>query len=1011
MSVFHHITCTWKPELPDARCMSIRQQAERHLDLHLNGLKHLSVYAVNANLAERQLDRFAREGLCDAVAQQVGIDCLPEGCEGYASFILVEKLPGTTDDEGLSAQRTLHDVLGIPFTPAPQEVFTSDLYLLEEARDDDVLMHLATELLGNPLVHRFTCGPMTRYAPPVPAEEPEAELAIEKVSLEVPDAELEVLSRARLLSLDLAEMKAIQAWFRDSAVQARRRTTGLPPEPTDCELEILAQTWSEHCKHKEFNARIRYVDRETGHEEQIDSLFKTYIRASTMEIARRLEAAGNNWLVKVFSDNAGVVRVDAGRLFVFKVETHNSPSALDPFGGAITGILGNNRDPLGTGIGGADLLFNTDVLCFGPPSHSEPLLPGQLHPRRVFAGVRQGIEEGGNKSGIPTINGAIVFDPRYAGKPLVYCGTGAILPDNYNGRPAWEKQIAPDDWIVMAGGRVGKDGIHGATFSSLGIDKHSPRSAVQIGSPITQKMLSDFLVEACQRGLVKCSTDNGAGGLSSSVGELAPLAGGAEVWLERVPLKYPGLQPWEIFLSEAQERMTLVVTKEAAPEMAKLAALYEVEATIIGRFTDSGLLEVSHGGRPVAQIELDFLHDGLPRKHLVAEWTRPDRPEPEIPAELDDAETLKRLLAGDNICSREAVIRQYDHEVKGRTVVKPLMGPQGLAPQDAGVMRLSFDDWRGVAVSCGIAPRYGDLDAYASSAGAFDEAVRQLIAVGAQLPEPGRLGESTFWCANDNFCVPDSVCDADRNPDGKYKLAQLVRMCAALADMARAYHVPMTSGKDSMKNDFRAEGKKISVPPTVLYSVAAAIPDVRKTVTAEIKDAGDGVYVLGRTRDELGASEFQRLFGEAGGQVPVVRPEQALLLYFKVMAANREGLIRSCHDVSDGGLAVALAETTFGTGLGLRVDMDPVTASIEGGAALDETRRLRVALFGESHSRFTATVKPEHRDRFEQLLGGDAIRIGTVTKEPVFRLKGQGRTLVDCSCAELVQAWQKELPA
>jgi phosphoribosylformylglycinamidine synthase len=580
---------------------------------------------------------------------------------------------------------------------------------------------------------------------------------------------------------------------------------------------------------------------------------------------------------------------------------------------------------------------------------------------------------------------------------LVYCGTGAILPDKTAGLDSWEKEIAPGDLVVMAGGRVGKDGIHGATFSSLGLDKHSPRSAVQIGSPITQKMLSDFLVEACRRGLVKCATDNGAGGLSSSIGELAPLAGGAEIWLEKVPLKYPGLQPWEIFLSESQERMTLVVTKEAAPKLAELAKLYEVEATVIGQFTDTGLLEVSHGGRPVAQLDLEFLHDGVPRKHLEAEWRRPAPPAPEIPEHLDHEATIKKLLASDDICSREAVIRQYDHEVKGRTVIKPLMGPKGIAPQDAGVIRLGFDDWCGIAVSCGIAPRYGDLDAYASSAGAFDEAVRQIVSVGGQLPEPGRLGESTFWCANDNFCVPDSVYDAEQNPDGKYKLAQLVRMCRALADMARAYHVPMTSGKDSMKNDFRAGGKKISVPPTVLYSVAAAIADVRQTVTSEIKGAGDGVYVLGRTYDELGASEFQLLFGAAGGQAPVVRPEQALPLYFKVMAANREGLIRSSHDLSDGGLAVALAEITFGTGLGLDVAVDGLAGSDV------------AALYGESHSRFVVTVKPEHRARFEEILGGEAARIGATTAEPRFRICGQGWTLVDCACSELERAWQKEL--
>jgi len=1009
MKNLHTIATTLRADLPDSHCVSIRQQAERHLGIRLKGLKAVSLYTVSAELNEADLQCLAHVALSDSVSQRVGLDSLPEGCESFASYILVEKLPGTTDDEGLSAQRTLHDLLGVPFTLAPQEIFTSELLLLEEALEEATLRHLAEELLGNPLIHRFTCGPMEQFVPPVPEEEAESELRVETISLEGSDEALDVLSKERLLSLNRAEMKSVQAYFRDSATIARRTEAGLPAESTDCDLEIIAQTWSEHCKHKEFNALIRYVDTESGREETIDSLFKTYIHASTMEISRRLEEAGNNWLVKVFSDNAGVVRVDKDRLFVFKVETHNSPSALDPFGGAITGILGNNRDPLGTGRGGATLLFNTDVLCFASPSYDEPLLPGQLHPRRVFAGVRQGIEEGGNKSGIPTINGAIVFDPRYAGKPLVYCGTGAIMQDNYNGKASWEKEIDPGDWVIMAGGRVGKDGIHGATFSSLGLDKYSPRSAVQIGSPITQKMLSDFLVEACKQGLVKCCTDNGAGGLSSSIGELAPMAGGAEIWLERVPLKYPGLQPWEIFISESQERMTLVVTKAAAPKLAELAALYEVESTIIGQFTDSGLLEISHDGRPVSQLDLDFLHEGLPRKYLEAEWVRPVTEEPVIPKNLFHTEILKQLLSSDDICSRESVIRQYDHEVKGRTVIKPLMGPKGIAPQDAGVIRLSFEDWEGVAVSCGIAPRYGDLDAYAMSAGAFDEAVRQIISIGGQLPEPDRLGESTFWCANDNFCVPDSVFDPETNPDGKYKLAQLVRMCRALSDMALAYNVPMTSGKDSMKNDFRAGGKKISVPPTVLYSVAAAIPDVRKTVTSGIKSADDGVYVLGRTYDEQGASEFQRLFGSPGGRVPLVRPEESLPLYMKVMKANREGWIHSSHDLSDGGLAVALAEITFGTGLGLRADLEPLADSIDAAGELDSPRRLLAALYSESHSRFVVTVKPEHRAAFEEHFGGNAQRIGETTADASFRLTSQGRVLVDCPCSELEQAWQKEL--
>ena len=535
--------------------------------------------------------------------------------------------------------------------------------------------------------------------------------------------------------------------------------------------------------------------------------------------------------------------------------------------------------------------------------------------------MRKGIEDGGNKSGVPTVNGAIVFDARYAGKPLVYCGTGAVLPMQLAGLNSWEKNIEPGDRIVMAGGRVGKDGIHGATFSSIELDEAAPATAVQIGSPITQKLAMDFLLLATRRGLVRCSTDNGAGGLSSSVGELALIPGGAVVELERVPLKYPGLRPWEIFLSESQERFTLAVAPEKLPALLELGREMEVELSDIGHFTDAGVLDVRFGGQPVAALSLEFLHEGVPRKTLLAEWTAPVLTEPTLPVSLDYNDVLLRLLGSPNICSREAVIRQYDHEVKGRTIVKPLMGGTGQAPQDAAVVRFNFESWAGVAVSNGILPRYGDLDAYQMSAGAFDEGVRQIISVGGRLPNLSPR-DGIFWSVNDNFCVPDSVYDPVSNPDGKLKLAKLVQMCQALRDACAAYCIPLTSGKDSMKNDFKADGVKISVPPTVLYSMTAKIEDVRQVVTSDFKQAGDVIYLLGETYDELGGSEFYQLDNTLGANVPRVRFEEAKALYVLVGEANEQQLIQSCHDLSDGGFAVALAECTFGRdGLGADLDL------------------------------------------------------------------------------------------
>lgn len=991
----------------------VRNTAQRHYGINTGNVACGKVVAVRTHAHADSIMRFALQGLADPIAHECAVfhgsqrvDAADDKgfARGFASYVLVGKRPGVTDDEGLTAQQSFADILGLPDDAAQQWLFVSQLVLFEQPLDARQLDLLAGNALGNPLINHFACGRLPGYPHYFPSIEVNPPSLSRFVDIFVPDKQLLTLSRRMVLSLNLEEMRAIQQYYRDPKVLRLRQAVDLPPLPTDCELEVLAQTWSEHCKHKEFNAVIKYSDATTGRTEEIDSLFKTFIRGATDRVGKALARAGDHWLVKVFTDNAGVVRIDDDRLFVWKVETHNTPSALDPYGGAITGIVGNNRDPLGTGRGGSRLLFNTNVLCFGPPDYDRPLLTGQLHPRRVFEGVRHGIEDGGNKSGVPTVNGAIVFDDRYAGKPLVYCGTGSVMPTAYKGRNSWEKEIAPGDCIVTAGGRVGKDGIHGATFSSTEIDRNSPRTAVQIGSPITQKLLSDFLEEACELGLVKCCTDNGAGGLSSSVGELATLCGGASVDLEKVPLKYAGLEPWEIFVSESQERMTLVVEPPCLAELFSLAELYEVELAHIGEFTDSGFLEVNHENVRCAFLTLDFLHNGVPRKQMEAVWEPPVVTEPSgVSARFPGSdgnprfnEPLLQLMGSLNICSREQVIRQYDHEVKGKTVIKPLMGPSGRAPQDAAVMRLDHHGWRGIAIANGICPRFGDIDAYHMSAGAFDEAVRQLVSVGARLPTPGE-GGNNFWTVNDNFCVPDCDWHPESNPDGRYKLAQLVRMCRALFDMSCHFNIPMTSGKDSMKNDFRADGEKISVPPTILYSMVASVDDVRKTVTSDFKAAGDLIYLVGHTRNELGASEFYRLLGHLGANVPQVRPVEAETVYRAMMEAHGLGLLQSSHDISDGGLAVCLAECTFGLQCGAEVQLPGDSLSAEGW------------LFSESHSRFVVSVRPEDRPSFEAVMAGNCLRIGQITTEPQMTIKVAGRVVVSVSTAALVDSWNRGL--
>lgn len=1004
MKKYNTIQRFFKEGVRDAKGESIRHKAQHQLGIQTGKVKTAQLFSVNYDLSDEQLRAFAEGCIKDKITDEALVNEYYEPNQ-FACAVAVAQLPGVTDDEGTSAQMALADFFNLHLDVNTQHIFSQSIYFFENKLSEEQLVAVAKRLLGNPLINHFT------YARPdvdtgkiylkyyVPEVRMDIDNTVNYVTLEgLSDAELLHLSKTQVLALNLEEMQAIRDYYQNPEIQEKRKAEGFEMQPTDCELEVFAQTWSEHCKHKEFNAIIHYNNKEKGEEKTVKSLFKTYIKGTTDRVAESLKANNNEWLVKVFSDNAGVVKATRDKLFVWKVETHNSPSALDPYGGAITGILGNNRDPLGTGVGGAKLLFNTNVLCFGPPDYKKPLLTGQLHPRQIMEGVVAGIEAGGNKSGVPTVNGAIVFDERYSGKPLVYCGTGGIMPYDFNGKPSWEKPIDAGDHIIMAGGRVGKDGIHGATFSSIEIDEHSPMSAVQIGSPITQKKVYDFMLIACQRGLIKTSTDNGAGGLSSSIGELAQIPGGAVIYLDKVPLKYSGLKPWEIFVSESQERMSLVVEPQNLVALFELADLMEVELSDIGQFTDSGYLDIRYEEEKVALIQMHFLHEGVPQKVMYAEWEELSLKEPTISSNTDYNDTLLKLMGSLNICSREHIIRQYDHEVKGKTIVKPLMGPQGKAPQDAGVMRFAFDSYEGVAISNGILPRYGDIDAYEMSAGAFDEAIRQIISVGGRLPNT-ESNDGVFWSVNDNFCVPDSLYDEVGNPDGKQKLAKLVQICEALYDMATYFDIPLTSGKDSMKNDFKADGQKISVPPTILYSMAAKLDDVRKTITSEFKCEGDLVYQLGETYNELGASEFYQLLGVLGANVPKVRKETAKELYLKVMEANAQGLIESSHDLSDGGLAVALAESAFGAALGAEISLDNLPEDLSNEALL----------FAESHSRFLVSVQPKNREMFESIFGERATFLGTVSTSAAVSIKRQGQGLVQLKAEVLQQAWSNGL--
>ncbi len=1005
-----------KPTLRDALGEKVARRMREDLGLEVEACRTIRVYLVEAEVEDSVLEAFAQGPLCDPVTQIYAVERPLAPIFGFDWLIQVGFRPGVTDNEGKVAREALELLLGRKLTEE-ENVYSLIQYLVKGELNREQAERAARELLANELIERFWIVAPEEFdqekglaiPPPKVTERPE--IQVERFDLTtLSDEELLKLSRERVLALNLREMQTIRDFFLQPDFLEIRRQYGLDHRLTDLELECLAQTWSEHCKHKIFNAKITYTDKTTGKTEVINSLFKTYIRRATEEIRKSKGKA--DFCLSVFVDNAGVIRLNDQWNVVMKVETHNSPSALDPYGGALTGIVGVNRDPFGTGKG-CLLVFNTDVFCFAPPNWDKPLPPRLLHPKRIFEGVREGVEHGGNKSGIPTVNGSLVFDARYLGKPLVFCGTGGIMPAEICGEPSWQKAARPGDLVVMVGGRIGKDGIHGATFSSEELHEGSPATAVQIGDPITQKKMFDFLLLARDECLYHSITDNGAGGLSSSVGEMAREAGGAVLDLEKAPLKYHGLQPWEILVSESQERMTVAVPPEKIDRFLELAQKMDVEATVLGEFTDSGYFHLRYEGQTVGLLPLEFLHEGVPQLELEAVWDPTRQKEPSFPEPEDYGATLKNLLSRYNICSKEYVVRQYDHEVQGGSVIKPLTGAKDDGPSDAAVLRPDLERQDGLVVAHGICPKYSNLDTYWMVANAVDEAIRNAVCVGADLEHMAGL---------DNFCWCDPI-QSEKTPDGYYKLAQLVRANQALYDMTTAFGVPCISGKDSMKNDYLAAGLgltpennpfgtgvvlpdgslKISIPPTLLFSVLARIADVRKAQTMDVKNPGDLVYILGLTRDELGGSEYLSLLGLTGHKVPRVEAAEARERYLRLREGIYYGLVSAAHDCSDGGLGVALAEMAFAGGLGMMIDLSAVPYS--------GTKRNDYILFAESASRIVVTVPRDKQREFEKLFAGTTYAlIGEVIAEPVLIIRnGTGETVVEENIFALKQAWQAPL--
>ena len=980
-----------RPGVADAAGRAAAHKIRAHLGVAVREVRVRRLYRIEPGMPRPEAELACRELFADPLIQDFSIDA-PLAAEPFDLSIVVAFRAGVTDNEGRTAASALAEVLAGAQPGGTLRVQTATQYLLSGVSRGEA-ERIARELLANDLIEQTAIqeyagwraeGSRVPSAEAGDAHRPE----VAEVDLEVGGEELARISRERVLALSAAEMAAIRDYFRDPARVQERRAQGLGPRPTDAELEALAQTWSEHCHHKIFNGEIQYTDPQ-GRTRTIRSLFRTYIRGATEKLA-------SPWLASVFTDNAGVIRFNERLCLAYKVETHNSPSALDPYGGAMTGIVGVNRDPFGTGLG-ARLIANVWGYCLGDPFYKGELPRGLLHPARVRDGVHRGVIEGGNQSGIPYARGWELFEERFMGKPLVFCGTLGELPPTIGGTDAVAKQVLPGDAVVMVGGRVGKDGIHGATFSSEELHAGSPVQAVQIGDPITQKKMTDMLLEARDRLLYRALTDNGAGGLSSSVGEMAQFSGGCSIDLAQVPLKYAGLDPWEILVSEAQERMTVAVPPEKLDAFLELARRRGVEATALGSFTSSGRFHVRYGERTVAWLELDFLHRGDPAYRLTARLESKSYEEPEL-AVTNHGQALREMLSRLNLCSGESKARQYDHEVQGRSVIKPFGGRFLDVPADAAVLLAEYGGREGIVLAEGVNPFYSDIDAYWMAAVAVDLAVRRVVSAG---------GDPGFISGLDNFCWPNVVKES--MPQRAHKLAQLVRACEGLRDACVQLGVPLISGKDSMSNDCTLTDPPISIPPTLLVSVLGRLPEVRQAVTVDPKSPGDLLYLLGETRRELGASEFYRYYGErtrgrafVGNAVPTFDGPAARVLYGKLHQAMRRALVRSCHAPALGGLAAALARKALAGGWGLEVDL----AAVPGDPGDDIG-----ALYSESGGRLLVTVAPEDAAAFEQALSGSACAlIGKVSSGSRLVLCGRdGRVIARENLQVLRRHWKETL--
>jgi phosphoribosylformylglycinamidine synthase len=956
----HKIEITSK--IADAQAVIMKKKIENMGFSSLEDIELVSAYTIDYEFSQEELEKIANM-LTNPITQEYKID---SPTKINANWILeIGFLPGVTDNVANTTQEAIHDLFNMKFDKT--FVFTSEIIFLKGNLTKQDIENIA-ENLANQAIQRIHIKNIEQYEADngmdctVPRVKLTEEPSVDLINLDISDNELTKLgkqgimnkdgSRRGPLALDLESMKTIRNYFKEK----ERRM------PTDIELESVAQTWSEHCKHTIFANQLDEIKK---------GIYKEYIKNATNKI--RAEREDRDFCVSVFKDNSGAIIFDENYLVTDKVETHNSPSALDPFGGSITGIVGVNRDTIGFGLGAMPII-NRYGYCFGYPKDKSVLFRGKdktnpaLSPKRIMDGVIEGVKVGGNCSGIPTPQGFLYFDNSYKGKPLIYVGTIGLIPRQIGERQGHEKKAEPGDCIVVIGGRVGKDGIHGATFSSEALDSGSPATAVQIGDPITQKKLSDAIVkEARDINLYSSITDNGAGGLSCSVAEMAKECGGFVVDLEKIPVKYTGIQPWEIWISESQERMTLAVPIDKLNIFLELMKKRGVEATVIGEFNDTDRAVIKYKGEKILDIDMAFLHEGVPKKTLTSTYTKKTYEEPNFSCPFDLTSVLLTMLSRHNITSFEFISRQYDHEVQASSILKPLQGI-GDVNAYATATKPLYDSKKAIITSQGITSKYSQIDTYDMAACAIDTAIRNVIAAGGDLNRLALL---------DNFCW----CSSE-DPE---RLGQLKAAAKACYDYSIAYKTPFISGKDSMFNDFKGYNEnndplKISVLPTLLVSSISVIKDYNKTLSLDAKFSGDFIYVLGETKNELGASEYFELIGEhengkpyIGNSVPKVDASKAYNLYSVFNKAVEEGLISSSIPINSGGLGVALAKTCIAGKLGARVDLTQLNKA-------ENVDRNDFALFSESQSRIIVTIAPENQEKFERLFKNVSFaRIGQIT--------------------------------